>query len=528
MRPTEWLAVLLTATPIAPALAQGDLIPVPDRRGHVYSPSRRILFISTSGGLIERYDVVQGILLPPFVVGNSLNGLDLTPEEDRLYVTENQIGTTEGFVYRVDPDSGDVKTLSYDLAFFESGSWDVGIANNGLGFVSTRFAGSGWVPFRELDLATDTLTPRTDTKGSSGSQVRQDTHINRGAGRNLLFMTESNVSNGPVFTYSAATDSFPNSVSTGVFHGSTISSVNRDGTLIAMEAGTSVRILSSTLAQIQTLNGLSGGVIFDPVEDLLYAVNTSLNAVRALETETFTLVSSFPIGESVSNSTPLGSGEMSISPDGDFLFLSTSSGIRAILVGTPAPAVIAVTPDRLAFGDPPVPVLLSGGFFSFGSDTRVFFGQNEASEVTVLGDELIAATPPLGEPGLVDVRVTNTAGEDVLPAGFAYTPALSVSGVLQPGGLLSTELLMTPGEAIYVALSGPPVVSVLCPPLGGTLCLFDPVIVTFAPAWPFDTLTLTIDIPDQPLFSGLEVVVQGLALDGSEGAFTNCGSVQIQ
>jgi hypothetical protein len=115
--------------------------------------------------------------------------------------------------------------------------------------VSTGFEGSGWTPFRELNLATDTLTQRSDA-GSVFGEVRQNTHIHRSSDRSLFFMTESNISSGPIFTYNATTDTFPNRAETNTFHDSTLSAVSRNGALIALELGAGISIRNQTSAKL--------------------------------------------------------------------------------------------------------------------------------------------------------------------------------------------------------------------------------------------------------------------------------------
>jgi hypothetical protein len=100
------------------------------------------------------------------------------------------------------------RTISKAL---ESGSWDVAIGANGKGMVTTGFEGSGWTPFRELNLATDTLTQQSGASAVFG-EVRQNTHIHRSSDRSLFLMTESNTSNGPIFTYNATTNTILNRV----------------------------------------------------------------------------------------------------------------------------------------------------------------------------------------------------------------------------------------------------------------------------------------------------------------------------
>jgi DNA-binding beta-propeller fold protein YncE len=311
------------------ASAQGTLIPVTDRRDHVYDPSRGLLYITTTRGTVERYDVVSKTLLTPFAVGNSLNGADITPDGSALYVTENQRGVTKGFVRKVNLDDGTVMNIAYPLDFYEGGAWDVGIGAYGKGLVSTCFEGSGWVPFRQLDLASDTLSPRADTPGSGfGGEVRQNTLITRGADRSLFFMTESNISSGPIFTYDPATDTFPRSAETNISLSNSLSSVNRTGTIIGLEIAGGISLFDTNFSEVENIGVLNGGCIFDPATDRLYAVDSSLDQVVAVDTATWKELYRIPIGENVGTPTAFGSGVISISDDGALLFLSTPSGIR--------------------------------------------------------------------------------------------------------------------------------------------------------------------------------------------------------
>jgi hypothetical protein len=62
-----------------------------------------------------------------------------------------------------------------------------------------------------------------------------------------------------------------------------------------------------------------------------------------METTNFTELFRLNIGENVAASTAFDAGVMSISPDGDRLFLSTPAGVRMFVVPEPAAlALIAV------------------------------------------------------------------------------------------------------------------------------------------------------------------------------------------
>jgi hypothetical protein len=116
----------------------------------------------------------------------------------------------------------------------------------------------GWVPFRELNLATDTLTQRPDA-GSLFGQVSQNTHIHRSSDRSLFFMTESNSSTGPIFTYDAVTNTFPTRKETESYHGNTVSTINRNGSLIAMELNDGISVMDRNFNAVENLAGVNGG-----------------------------------------------------------------------------------------------------------------------------------------------------------------------------------------------------------------------------------------------------------------------------
>src|SRR5207249_4926606 len=80
----------LTATQgnIAVHVAGTSLIPVTTHRGLIFDPQRNVLYITTSSGTVERYDLASGNLLTPFQLIDSLNGGDITPNGNALYVAD--------------------------------------------------------------------------------------------------------------------------------------------------------------------------------------------------------------------------------------------------------------------------------------------------------------------------------------------------------------------------------------------------------------------------------------------------------
>lgn len=298
---------------VAPSASAQVLIPAPNRVEHVYDPTRNILFITTSTSVL-RWDVASQSLLTPFNnIGSNLSDIDVTPDGQFAYVGERTAGATSGFVRKVDLNTGTRTNITYNLSSLERGVDHLAITSNGKAFFTTDFAGSGWTPLHEITLADDSLDSRRS--------VRQSTGLVRGPDRSLLFLQESNISSGPIFTYSALSDSFPAGRNTNSFVGGVPAAVNRNGSLVAF--GNS--LLDDSLSTVDLLPGGAGGYQFDPLQDVLYIADVSTEEVIAVNTTTLAELGRIPIGEPIS-----GANNMSISGDARYLFVSTASGIRQL------------------------------------------------------------------------------------------------------------------------------------------------------------------------------------------------------
>jgi sugar lactone lactonase YvrE len=297
---------------------------------------------------VERYDVGARQLLSRFSVGVNLNGADITPDGQYLYVAESQVGATEGFVRKVNLDDGTVTNLAYTRAGAEQGVRDLSIAANGKAFFTTNYSGSGaTVPLHQIDLATDTLSTRVNITPSAS--------LRRGADGSLLFGIEPLASQGPIFTYDSASDTFHNGNAAPGFNNS-LSAVNRDGSLIAMVYAGGISIMDRAFHTVQILSSsvAGGGVAFDPNYDTLYAASTATNEVIALDTGSWQELYRVSVGETVRGGSPFDTGEMAVRADSSVLFLSTASGVRVI--DLPAVTGVAARLDVSGF-----PSLISAG-----------------------------------------------------------------------------------------------------------------------------------------------------------------------
>jgi sugar lactone lactonase YvrE len=391
------------------------LIPVRNRRDLVFDPTRDLLYITTDSGLVQRYDVANQKLLSPWKVGTSLNGADITPDGSTLYVADFQTSQSQGVLHQVDLNSGSVTDVAYDLSAGEGGTWDVAVANNGKAFFSTL--GSGSVPFRQLDLSTGAVTIRTDAPGSGGQGlVTRATHIDRSADGSQMFMAESTI-----FTYDAASDSFPQHAQTDAFYFPALSAVNRDGSLVATQLFNGpfigISVMDRNLHSVRTLApNFNGGLTFDPSRNLLYLADATAGQIVALDTNTWTERFRLNIGEFISTSLPFDNGEMTVSNDDSELFLSTTTGVR--MINLPPSTGVASRLDVSGF-----PALISAG---------------------TVGSFTVTARDPAG--GIVTsftgtVHLSSTDPAALLDPDYTYTPAdqgvHTFHAILQTAGTFS-------------------------------------------------------------------------------------------
>lgn len=339
--PVDWQRTSPTQT------NSSNLIAVADRRDLIVDPLRNILYLPTSTGKVERYDIATHRLLSPWQVGNSLNGGDITPDSSALYIAENQQGATQGFVRKVNLATGAVTNLTTPNADWDTNPSDVTIGPNGLGLVRRR---GQWQSMLELNLSTDTITTRSDSGSIFGGG-----QISRSGDRSLFLITQDGISSGPISTYNAVTNTFSGEKRTNAYLGNNLSAVNRDGSLISIEWGTGISILDRNLNSVENLSGVDGGLTFDPLRDILYAANSSTDQVIAFDTHTWQELYRLNIGEDIpasdswdASSRPFGNGMMTVSADGNHLFIATPSGVRMVDLLPIGTQVVTLTDGQVA------------------------------------------------------------------------------------------------------------------------------------------------------------------------------------
>ena len=144
------------------------------------------------------------------------------------------------------------------------------IGTNGIALATTR-AQNGTVPLRQIDLATNTISVRSDAPGSgSGGTVAPGTSLVRDpAGTRILALE------GRLFTYNAETNTFGPSAQNG--RGCSSAALNRTGTLMALKYYDWASFDSVPAFNfVYSMRAHDRGVAFDGVSDKFYgAVSTA-------------------------------------------------------------------------------------------------------------------------------------------------------------------------------------------------------------------------------------------------------------
>ena len=332
-----WLAFALGVLGGGELHGQGFLIPDTSRRDMVFDFAGRNLYISTSTGLIKTFHLSTLTFGTSYDLGGSLNGIDIARDDSFLLTAQNNVGISEGTFHRVNVATGAVTNINYTREFGEAGAWDVAIASNGLALVTTLYGGSGFTPLRQIDLATNAITIRSDIPYGN---LTAPTQIHRSADGTRLFLMVGNSSAGEVLIYSAPTDMFGQSFNTNAYLDNASGAVNRNGSLIGFRTYGSPASLNTApgFSYLHTFNGIDGGVAFDAVRDILYGVNSQTDQIIAYSTTTFSELFRLAIGENMQpGAMQFGTGTLVASADGGWLALETDSGIRLFQARAPTP-----------------------------------------------------------------------------------------------------------------------------------------------------------------------------------------------
>ncbi len=349
---------------ITNAYAVGTVIPASNRMDIVHDFNRGLLYIS-NGGQILRYDIGNDTFLDPLTLGGSLSGMDLSPDGNTLVVADSNHSDTHNWVYLVDLDSATWRKAMFNLAFSEGGTFAAAFGNDGKILVTSHFLGSGFVPLRRYD-------PATDTYDVLLPLISERTMVTASGDGTIIGFAESNISDGRWGRYSVATGEVVERTGyqdgTGWFNYEI--GTKHDGTQYAIPTYGGTFFYSANFEKIGTIGIYAGpqpmGVVYHPVEDRVYFPWAETTEVREYDTTTLTEVAAYDFENNFPHPGNFAfvQGRMKISRDGSLLFATVSGGVRYLrLYDALSASDQAVETSQ----DTPTPIELNGSIGNGGS-----------------------------------------------------------------------------------------------------------------------------------------------------------------
>ena len=307
----------------------------------LFSPDEKFLYIAVGDGKVRVFDLASKSFVAPVVVGGEVSAIDISRDGHTLFATQGvQLGVQSGVIGsidQVDLSTGSITRSTYIGEGLERTPVDVAVAED-RAFFTTGFAGSGWNPLREIDLATSDVSVRTDLVGISsgiGNGVTKDTFLVPSNSDRFVLFSESNISSYPLFLYDSKSDSFvaqtdnrdvpalPRSAD-GVLD------ISEEAELIAVQTfdGRIVFLdfnldFVGEIGPFSALRGDDGGIAFSNDGSLVYSLSPNTDEVIAIATSDFSVAFtqefSFEIDDSLNR--PRVGNRLLVSPLEGLLFI---------------------------------------------------------------------------------------------------------------------------------------------------------------------------------------------------------------
>lgn len=324
--------VAILALHVGSANAIGTLIPAANRVDMVHDASRNIVYI-TEGGNVLRYHVPTASFLAPIALGGQLAGIDLNDDKATLAVADQSSSATEQWIYLVRLSDLSVTKVTMPKESGEDGTWSVSFMADWTVAVSGRFAGSGWVPMRRLNL--NTLQWQKIGTAYTDNAFRQNTMLAASGNRQMLGFAEANISDGRWGTfningtlvrrqgYTDGTAAFNYEIGT-----------NSNGTQFALPTYFGTYIYNSAYQKVATIGTYAGAqpgaATYHPVEPLIYMPWIGTNEVKVYSASNFSQVDTFNFEDTFQNNGNWAyqQGRTKLSRDGSLLMVTVTGGVR--------------------------------------------------------------------------------------------------------------------------------------------------------------------------------------------------------
>lgn len=328
----------------------GDFISAPGRVDMVFDQPRGVLYI-TSGGDVLRYQLATTSFLPPFSLGGNLKGIDLSPEGKYLVVADASSTTTNVWVHVIDLVTEQSRKATFPIAFGESGTYAVAFGGDGAALITSRYAGSGWVPLRRYDPASNTTT-------TVSGGIRLDSMVSSSGDGTTIVIAESDISSGPFSRYDVGQRAITKTGGTARFNYECAAS--RDASLFALPTYGGTFIYDGNFNRVTNIGVSAGsqpiGAAFHPSADAVFFPFSGTTYVRAYSTTNWAMLAEYNFQHTftTTGNKAFDNGRIRISPDGETIFVTVSGGVRYLKhnLGLPQSHRLVIQGNPANYGTP--------------------------------------------------------------------------------------------------------------------------------------------------------------------------------
>jgi hypothetical protein len=371
---------------VATANAVGTLVPAANRVDMAHDARRGLIYI-TDGGDVLRYQISSASFLAPISLGGQLMGIDLSPDGSTLAVADSTSDANNVWVNLVALDTLAVSRPTFPKALYEAGTFAVAFGADGGLLITSRFGGSGWVPMRRLDLA-------TNQSMTMASGVRQDTMVSASGDLETIAFAESNISDGRWGLYDVPTGQLVNrqGYTDGTAWFNFEIATNATGTQFAIPTYDGAKIYDGAYTNVGSIGQYAGalpiGVAYHPVESLIYFPWSQTKEVRVYNSVSLAQVGSYDFENDFGwvGNFAFQQGRTRLSRDGSLLMVSVTGGVRFLQMYAPlAAAPVSGTTNAGV----PIPLGFLGSIGNAGKLTYELASDPTHGNATVNGNYVL-------------------------------------------------------------------------------------------------------------------------------------------
>jgi len=292
----------------------------------VYDQKRDLLYVA-AGNEVLRYSLQRHAFLSPIEIGTRLRGIDIAKDDSYVVVADGWRDATFTWVYVIDTETENVRTLTLTLDEGEAGMWDVVAIDRHTIMTTSNFEGSGIVPLRLIDLDTG--------NAEQIAFVTQWTKMAASAGRDVVAFAEGNTSGGYWGTYAVSQDALAWGQPTSTFNYDV--AANPEGTQFVIPAYAGSGLYDAALAYIGPVGPMAAlSAAYDPVDGTIYIAVGDTNVVEQYDPVTRGQLGSIRLprripwhgGQVFDNG-----GLIRFSRNGRYLFATTPDGVAFVDFG---------------------------------------------------------------------------------------------------------------------------------------------------------------------------------------------------